>query len=376
MSTFPVPLIDLKEQFQSIRAEVMEVVGDVFESQSFILGPTVEAFESDLARYMALETGGVVGVSSGTDALLVTLMALGVKSGDRVLTTPFSFFATAGVIARLGATPEFVDIDPVTFNVDPRQLEDLDPSRYAAMIVVHVFGRTADMVSIGRWAEASGLPVVEDAAQAIGAVDDKGHSVGQLGVAGCFSFFPTKNLGGAGDAGAVVTTDDDLLDRLRLLRVHGAATTYDSQIIGGNFRLDALQAAVLRVKLRHLNGWNDLRLSNAARYNDGFTSNGAQEFLQLPEVSTNGTYTAHQYVVRSSQRDGLAAHLRSQEIGCAVYYPKPFHLMDAFSDLDLSEGAFPVAEAACDEVLALPIFPELGHERQDRVIDAISEFFS
>jgi dTDP-4-amino-4,6-dideoxygalactose transaminase len=369
-------LIDLKEQYQAIRAEVMDAVEGVFDSQGFILGPTVEGFESDLARYMALETGGVVGVSSGTDALLVTLMALGVRPGDRVLTTPFSFFATAGVIARLGATPEFVDIDPVTFNLDPQQLVGVDPTRYAAMIVVHVFGRTAEMKSICRWAEAGDLPVVEDAAQAIGAIDEEGRPAGQLGIAGCFSFFPTKNLGGAGDAGAVVTTDDDLLERLRLLRVHGAATAYDNRVIGGNFRLDALQAAVLQVKLRHLNGWNRLRLQNAARYGEGLSANGSAEHIQLPDVSLNGTYTAHQYVLRTSRRDELAAHLRNQDIGCAVYYPRPFHLMEAFSDLDLSVGAFPAAEAACEEVLALPIFPELGRERQDRVIDAIGDFFS
>lgn len=374
MNNSSVPLIDLKEQFQSIRGEVMEAVEDVFDRQAFILGPSVERFEADLSAFMDLSSGGVVGVSSGTDALLITLMALGVRHGDRVLTTPFSFFATAGVIARLGAIPEFVDVEPDSLNMDPSQLEALDPSRYRAVIVVHVFGRTADVAGIRNWADPAGLPVVEDAAQAIGSRSSAGLPAGQLGMAGCFSFFPTKNLGGAGDGGAVVTTDEELLDRLKLLRVHGASTAYENQVIGGNFRLDALQAAVLSVKLRHLGEWNAKRLANALRYDALFRSRGLHEQIKLPHVPEDSTYTAHQYVVRSSRRDELAAHLKDQSVGCAVYYPKPFHLMEAFSHLGLATGSFPEAELACEEVLALPIFPELGEARLDRVVDVISEF--
>lgn len=370
----PVPFIDLKAQFADVKADVMRAVEAVFDSQAFILGPVVDAFEKDLARYLEVPDRCAIGVSSGTDALLMALMALGVGPGDRVLTTPFSFFATAGVIARLAAKPEFVDIDPRTMNLDPRRLAGLDPERFKALIVVDLFGRAADFTAIRAWADPAGLPVVEDACQSIGARAASGKRCGSLGTIGCFSFFPTKNLGAAGDAGAVTTTDPKLAETLRVLRVHGAPVQYDSQVIGGNFRIDALQAAVLHAKLKHLDRWTAARLENARLYEKLFRANGLAERLVLPEVSDDGTYIAHQYVVRTKRRDELKAHLEKNGIGAAVYYPVPFHLMQAFASLGVRAGALPEAEAAAREVLALPIFPELGAERIERVVRAIADF--
>jgi dTDP-4-amino-4,6-dideoxygalactose transaminase len=368
-----IPFIDLKAQYASIRDEVRAAVDEVFESQLFVLGETVADFERELAAWMGLD-GEVIGVSSGTDALLCALMALGVGPGDKVLTTPFSFFATAGVIARLGARPVFVDIDPETCNLDARQLEGLDPGDYRAAIIVHLFGRTADVAALRRWADPVGLPVVEDAAQAIGAKDAAGRCAGSLGRIGCFSFFPTKNLGAAGDAGCLTTTDPKLADDLRRLRVHGATRPYDSEVIGGNFRIDALQAAVLRVKLRHLRAWTDARIENARAYDRAFRDAGLAERLGLPEVADGARYIAHQYVIRHPRRDALLEHLKSRGIGAAIYYPKPFHAMECFAELGYGPGSFPEAERAASEVLALPVFPELGDARRARVIAAIFDF--
>lgn len=369
----PVPFIDLKAQYENIREEIRAAVDAVFESQQFILGETVTAFEEELAAWMDLP-GEVIGVSSGTDALLCGLMAVGVGPGDRVLTTPFSFFATAGVIARLGARPVFVDIDPTTCNLDPEALARHDPQDYRAAIVVHLFGRTADVQAVRRWADPAGVPVIEDAAQAVGARDEEGRSAGGLGRLGCFSFFPTKNLGAAGDAGCLTTTDAELAADLRRLRVHGASRPYDSDVIGGNFRIDALQAAVLRVKLRHLEAWTEARLDNARAYDAAFRAAGLAESLSLPEISGERRYVAHQYVIRSSRRSDLIAHLRERGIGTAIYYPKPFHAMDCFAGLGYQVGDFPRAERAAAEVLALPLFPELGEERRSRVIEGVLDF--
>lgn len=370
-----VPLIDLKEQYVTIKDKVRAAVDRVFEAQSFILGPTVDAFEKDLAKYLEVPEGGAIGVSSGTDALLMALMAIGVGPGDRVLTTPFSFFATAGVVARLHARPEFVDIEPKSMNLDTKKLAALDPKKYRAVIAVDLFGRTADFEAIRRWAKGGDVAVIEDACQSIGGRDAAGKRCGSLGSIGCFSFFPTKNLGAAGDAGAVTTTDKALADRLRLLRTHGAATTYHSLVIGGNFRIDALQAAVLGAKLEYLDGWTARRLENARRYNRIFTEAGLAKTIALPEVSSDGTYIAHQYVIRTPRRDELKAHLEKCGIGTAVYYPLPFHRMPAFADLGYRAGDFPEAEKASEEVLALPIYAELGDDRLDYVAENLVAFF-
>ncbi|MEE9391068.1 MAG: DegT/DnrJ/EryC1/StrS family aminotransferase [Planctomycetota bacterium] len=367
-----IPFIDLKAQYAGTKDQVRAVVDAVFEDQAFILGETVSRFEEDYAAWLGLPKGSAVGVSSGTDALLVTLMALGVGPGDKVLTTPFSFFATAGVIARLHATPVFVDIDPITFNLDPAALKGLDPEDFKALIVVHLYGRCADMRSIRDWADASGLPLVEDAAQAVGAKDEGGAPVGGLGRAACFSFFPTKNLGAAGDGGCVTSLDPEFTSKIRALRTHGAVRPYDSDIIGGNFRLDALQAAVLGAKLPFLDDWNRRRLENAAAYNQYFRDRGLEGRMGLPELPLDDSYVAHQYVLRLPNRDEVAAKLAEQGIGCAIYYPKPLHLMDCFSRLGYAEGSLPEAERASREVLALPIFPELGQKRHRRVAEAVA----
>ncbi len=372
--TAPVPFIDLQAQHEAIKDEILEALQSVLESQKFILGPGVQSFEEDLAKWMGLDAGGVVGVSSGTDALLASLMALGVGPGDEVLTTPFSFFATAGVIARLHAKPVFVDIDPRSFNLDTEKLADLEPGRFKACILVHLYGRYADVAGLRAWADSSGLPIVEDAAQAIGVRDSAGRHCGTIGDLGCFSFFPTKNLGGAGDGGCVVTTNERLLEDIRRIRVHGAVKAYESQVIGGNFRLDAIQAAILQVKLRHLSFWTKARRSNARYYNRRFKEEGLEDVLQLPIIGETCDYVAHQYVIRSSDRDALKAHLHSQSVASAVYYPQPFHLMPSFSNLGYSTGDFPETERACREVLALPIFPELGEERLERVVESVVAF--
>ncbi|MCA9320809.1 MAG: DegT/DnrJ/EryC1/StrS family aminotransferase, partial [Planctomycetes bacterium] len=361
-------------QYQPLRESLLAAVTEVFESQRFILGETVARFETEMARTIGFPPESVIGVSSGTDALLSALMALGVGPGDRVLTTPFSFFATAGVVSRLGATPVFCDIDPQSFNLDPKGLSRFDPQDFKAIVVVHLFGRCAEIAAIRDWAAPARLPVVEDAAQAIGATDAQGRPCGTLGEIGCFSFFPTKNLGAAGDGGAQVAVDPELAARLRRLRTHGGHRIYDHEVIGGNFRLDALQAAVLTVKLPHLAAWTAARLLNARAYDQAFRDAGLAETLGLPEIPDDGRYVAHQYVIRSTRREALAAHLAERGIGTAVYYPKAFHQLDCFRDLGYAPGDFPEAERAAREALALPIFPELGAERRLRVVDAVGSF--
>jgi len=363
LASDPIPLLDLKTQYASLREEIREALDRVIESQQFILGPEVEAFEREIAGYCQCRFA--VGVSSGTDALLVVLMALGIKPGDEVIVPAFSFFATAGTVARLGARPVFADIDPETFNIDVRSIERRITAGTKAILPVHLFGQMADMQPILRLGEKHGVPVIEDAAQSIGSEQD-GKRAGSLGIAGCLSFFPSKNLGAFGDAGMVVTNDPAMADRVRALRMHGFRSKYENEFLGGNFRLDALQAAVLRVKLRHLDGWTERRQQNARLYRD-LLSGKAGLPLERP-----GRHIYNQFVIRHPRRDALRAHLLECRIGSDVYYPSPLHLQACFSSLGHTSGEFPVSEQACREVLALPIYPELTPAMIRRVADAIA----
>ncbi len=372
----PLPTLDLKAQFATIGDEIRAAMERVLVSQHFIMGPEVAAFEDEVGSYLGC--GRALGVSSGTDALLAALMALDVGPGDEVVTSPFTFFATAGVIHRLGATPVFVDIEPDTFNLDPATLPTVDPARVKAIIPVHLYGRCAPMASIGGWARAHGVAVVEDAAQAIGARAG-GRMAGTLGDVACFSFFPSKNLGALGDGGMVTTDDLELGERLAILRVHGARPKYHHHLVGGNFRLDAIQAAALRVKLAHLDDWNAGRRAAATRYDDLMTDAGLVgddgPILALPAPDGDDHQVFHQYVIRVRQRDELARQLTAEGIGTAIYYPVPLHLQACFGDLGYRPGDLPVSERAAGEVLALPMFPELTDDQQRRVVDAIAAFF-
>jgi dTDP-4-amino-4,6-dideoxygalactose transaminase len=382
-----VPLLDLRAQYRSIRDELDAAVSAVVESQYFILGPEVEALEAEIASYSDVEFG--VGMSSGTDALLAALMAVGVGAGDEVITTPYTFFATAGVIARLGARPVFVDIDPATFNIDTARIGDAVTDRTRAIIPVHLYGRMADMDPIMALAADRGLSVIEDAAQSIGAFDAQGRKAGSVGHMGCFSFFPSKNLGGFGDGGMTVTRDAETARELKMLRMHGMEPKYYHAIVGGNFRLDALQAAVLRVKLRYLDGWSAARRRNADRYRELFGAAGVvadtgsaetgsvardprADRIILPGDEPGHIY--NQFVIRSPRRDELIAHLRAHEVGTEIYYPVPLHLQECFADLGHEAAAFPHAEAAARETLALPIFPELEDAQIRHVVDCAAEF--
>jgi dTDP-4-amino-4,6-dideoxygalactose transaminase len=366
-----VPLLDLKSQYETIRGAVREAIDRVCDSQHFIMGPEVAALEKDVAEYCGLPFA--IGVSSGTDALLAALMAVGVGAGDEVITTPYSFFATAGVIARLGARPVFVDIDPETFNIDAARVAAEVTGRTRAILPVHLFGRCAQMDPILYVAREHDIAVVEDAAQAIGAFDEQGRHAGAMGNVGCFSFFPSKNLGAFGDAGMVVTRDLALADRLRMLRVHGSRPKYYHRIVGGNFRLDALQAAVLRVKLPYLSRWTEARRRNAARYRELFTMAGLNELVTLPEDVPGHIY--NQYVVRVPSRDRLQKFLSQRGVATEVYYPLPLHLQECFTELGYTAGDFPHAEAAARDTLALPIYPELSLEQQNHTVGAIRSYF-
>jgi len=358
-----VPLLDLKSQFAAIRAEVREALDRVVESQHFILGPEVEALEREVALYSQCRFA--VGVSSGTDALLAGLMALNVGPGDDVITTAYSFFATAGVIARLGARPVFVDIDASTFNINPREIEARITRRTRAIIPVHLYGQMADMDPILEIAKKQNISVIEDAAQAIGS-EQGGRRAGSLGAMGCLSFFPSKNLGGFGDGGMVVTNNEELADRLVLLRNHGFRNKYHNEILGGNFRLDAIQAAVLRVKLKYLDRWTEGRQRNASLYRQEIRG------AQLPLERPGGRHIYNQFVIRVSNRDELIAHLKESGIGCEVYYPAPMHLQPCFADLGYRKGDLPVSEEAARTTLALPIYPELTPEMIRYVANAVN----
>jgi len=350
-----IPLLDLKAQYSTIRSEICAAIERVVESQHFILGPEVEALEQEIAAFCNARFA--IGVSSGTDALLAALMAIGTGAEDEVITTAYSFFATAGVIARLGARPVFVDINPKTFNLDGTAVIQKITSRTKAIMPVHLFGRCADMDPIIEIVRGKGIHVIEDAAQAIGTSDAKGRQAGTIGDMGCFSFFPSKNLGAFGDGGMVVTNDEKLAETVKVLRVHGGKPKYYHRIVGGNFRLDALQAAVLRVKLKHLTSWTEMRRSNAARYRSLFKEAGLLKCVSVPEDSAGHIY--NQFVCRFPDRDRLQSFLREKGVETEVYYPIPLHQQDCFSDLGYRSGDFPNSEAAAADSLALPIYPEL-----------------
>jgi dTDP-4-amino-4,6-dideoxygalactose transaminase len=363
-----VPLLDLKAQYATIREEMQAAVLAVMESQQFIGGPAVKELEGLVAAYSGCRAA--VGVSSGTDALLASLMALGIGTGDEVITTPYTFFATAGSIWRTGAKPVFVDIEPDTFNIDPSRIEAAVTDRTRAIIPVHLFGQVAEMDPIMSIAERHGLHVIEDAAQAIGA-QYRGRRAGSIGTVGCFSFFPSKNLGGLGDGGMVVTQDPALGERLAITRNHGSKPKYYHGFVGGNFRLDTIQAAGLIVKLRHLDGWSARRRENAARY-DTLLAGCPQ--VVTPTVRPHNVSVVNQYVIRVPRRNELQAYLKEQGIGTEVYYPLSLHQQECFASLGHRAGDFPESERAAAESLALPIYPELTEEQLTYVAGRIGEF--
>ena len=366
-----VPLLDLQAQYRPLRDELIAAMTRVADSQRFIMGPEIDQLESELARMLGIRHA--IAVSSGTDALLLALMALDIKAGDEVVTTTYSFFATAGAIVRLGARPVLIDIDPVTFNIDPDQTAAAITPRTRAILPVHLFGLSAEMDPIVDVANRAGIPVVEDAAQAIGA-SYKSRPLGGIGAFGCFSFFPSKNLGAFGDAGLVTTNDDALAKRARLLRTHGMAPKYYHHVVGGNFRLDALQAAVLRVKAPHLAAWTNARRANAARYYAMFKDAGLDGAITLPFEPPDRVHIFNQFVIRTPERDALKRHLDEQGIGNEIYYPVPFHLQPCFANLGYRRGAFPHAELAADQSLAIPIYGELTSDQQQAVVEAIAAF--
>ncbi|MBS0204089.1 MAG: DegT/DnrJ/EryC1/StrS family aminotransferase [Planctomycetes bacterium] len=366
----PVPFIDLVPQFQSMSAEIMAAVERVFAEQKFILGDEVVALEEEIASYC--DSRFAVGCNSGTDALIIALQALDIGEGDEVITTPFSFFATASSICRAGATPVFVDIDPATFNMDVDAIEDAITPHTRAIMPVHLFGQCCDMEPLWRLCQKYKLHIIEDACQAIGA-EYQGRRAGVLGTVGCFSFFPTKNLGGAGDGGMMTTDDPELLAKLKRLRVHGDVGQYEHLELGMNSRLDALQAAVLRVKLRKLEDWSAARQANAQRYGEMFEQAGILDSITLPTVQDDNRHVYNQYCIRVKHglRDHVMQQLRAAKIGCAVYYPKPLHLQTCFKHLGYELGQFPEAEAASKDILALPSYPELPAADQHRVVDCL-----
>jgi dTDP-4-amino-4,6-dideoxygalactose transaminase len=366
--------LDLKAQFATIRDEVMDAISRVMESQRFILGEEVQLFEKEIAGLIGAKHA--VACASGSDALVLALMAAGIGNGDEVITTPFSFVATAGSIARVGATPVFADIDPRTYNIDPQAIAAAITPKTRAIMPVHLFGLPADMEPILSVAKANGLVVVEDAAQAIGSRYQDRH-IGTIGDFGCFSFFPSKNLGGAGDGGLVTTEDDRFAEKLRLLRVHGSKKKYHHDILGTNSRLDALQAAILRVKLRHLDEWTRGRQQRADRYRDLLGGAGLDSRITLPQKPSQQFYHVYnQFSIRCSERDELREHLQRAGIPTEIYYPLSLHLQPAFSYLGCSAGQFPQSETASREVLALPVYPELTDAQQSSVVRAITDFYA
>jgi dTDP-4-amino-4,6-dideoxygalactose transaminase len=367
------PFLDLKAQFATIREEVMVAVARVMESQQFILGGEVQQFELEIAA--KLQVHHAIGCASGTDALMLALMAAGIGPGDEVITTPFSFVATAGSVVQVGAKPVFVDIEPDSFNLDPKLLHDAITPRTRAIIPVHLFGLPADMDAILAFARAHQVMVIEDAAQAIGARHN-GQFVGGIGDCGCFSFFPSKNLGAAGDGGLITTNDSAMAERLRMIRVHGSRRKYYHEVQGINSRLDALQAAILRVKLRHLDEWGAARAARAQRYRDLFDAQGLNRLLSYPGLPPDSVaHVHHQFTIRAQRRDELKDFLGAAGIPTEIYYPLCLHLQKAFSKFGFHSGQFPAAERASQDVLSLPIFPELRDEQQDSVVQAIARFY-
>jgi dTDP-4-amino-4,6-dideoxygalactose transaminase len=390
MSTMQVPLLDLKPQYASLKSEALAAIERVCASQGFILGAEVTKLEQDVAAYCQCKFG--IGVSSGTDALLLALMGLDIGPGHEVITSPYTFFATAGTIARTGARPTFCDIDPVTFNLDPTAVETFLTTGcelrggalinkatggvIKALMPVHLYGQLADMQPLLILARRHGLTVIEDAAQAIGAADAQGHRAGSLGDIGCLSFFPTKNLGAFGDAGMCVTQDPQLAERMTVLRVHGGKPKYYHALIGGNFRIDEIQAAVLNVKLRHLDAWTAARQHNAAFYDGAFARAELGAAVRTPYAVRGGRHIYNQYVIRARHRDRLRQYLTERQVGSEIYYPVPLHLQQCFAYLGHAAGAFPHAEAAALETVALPIYPELSAEQLQYVVDRIAGFYT
>lgn len=375
-----VPLLDLKAHHEPLHKEIMTALEQTFLSQGFILGSEVAKLEERVAAYCQAKYG--IGVTSGTDALLIGLMALGVGPGDEVITTPYSFFATAGAVVRLGAKPVFVDIDPTIYNIDPTKVGAAITAKTKAIIPVHLYGQCADMAAIMDLAKHHNVSVIEDAAQAIGSEYRDGRRACSIGTIGCLSFFPSKNLGCLGDGGMVVTNDPDLAERIRVLRVHGSKPKYYHKLIGGNFRLDTIQAAVLNVKLNYLDGWTKRRQENAARYETLFQQSGLVQKgkVQLPEPVYRNAGAKHyhiynQFVLRVEQRDALMVYLKQKEIGTEIYYPVPFHLQECFRYLGYKEGDFPESERAAKETLAIPIYPELASVQQAEVVEAIVSYY-
>ncbi|MFC2093020.1 DegT/DnrJ/EryC1/StrS family aminotransferase [Bacteroidota bacterium] len=385
-----VPLLDLKAQYKTIKEELDNALIQCAESQFFILGPEVQNLEENMCEYLGCKYA--VGVSSGTDALLVALMAIDLKPGEEVILPTYSFFATAGVVSRLNAKPVFCDVDPITFNLDPSKVEELINKNTKAIIPVHLYGQCAEMDEISDIAKKNNIKVIGDAAQAIGAQYKDGKSAGVLGDIACFSFFPSKNLGCFGDGGLVTTNDAELADKLRILRVHGGKPKYYHKIIGGNFRLDAIQAAVINVKLPYLNSWSEKRRANAELYTkllmekglaekEGFTEFNDANKVLLPkavykEFGLKNYHIYNQYVIRIEKRDELREFLKAGDIGTEIYYPVPFHLQECFKDLGYKKGDFPVAESYADTSLALPIYPELTNEQINFVVGEINKFIS
>lgn len=368
-----IPILDLSVQYQQIADEIGVAIARVLNSQKFILGPEVREFEQELAPYC--QCAEAVGCASGSDALLLALMACGVGSGDEVITTPFSFFATVSSIVRLGAKPVFVDIDAASFNIDSARIETTITERTKAIMPVHLFGQCAEMDRLNEIAGPRGIAVIEDAAQAIGA-EYRGRRAGSLGAVGCFSFYPSKNLGGAGDGGLLTTNDPEIAEALRILRAHGAKKKYYHDRVGINSRLDSLQAAILRVKFRYLDQWAGARRANAQRYRELFRDAGlASDSLQLPAESESSLHVYNQFVIRARDRDNLRAYLAERGVGTEIYYPVPLHMQACFKDLGHQSGDFPESERAAEEALAIPIYPELGATAQGYVVETIASFY-
>jgi dTDP-4-amino-4,6-dideoxygalactose transaminase len=372
MTQMRIPLISLKDQFEPLREQMRAAIERVMDTQQFVLGAEVKSLEEEIARYS--NTRHAVGCASGSDALLLALMALDIKAGDEVITTPFTFFATGGAIVRLGARPVFVDIDARTYNIDPAKVEAAITRRTRALMPVHMYGQCADMDPLMEIGARHGIAIIEDAAQAIGA-EDRDRRAGSIGLLGCFSFYPTKNLGGAGDGGMIVTNDESLAERLRALRVHGGLTEYLHKEVGINSRLDALQAVVLRVKLPHLDEWSNERRRKANQYDELFSKASLSYEVITPFIRPDGRHIFHQYVVRVPQRrDALIAHLNQCGIGTKIYYPVPLHLQECFRYLGYQALDFPESERAAQETFALPVYPELTNEQQRYVVDSFKSF--
>jgi len=365
-----VPLLDLKPQFARIRDEIREAIDRILETQVFVLGPEVERLEQEIADYCGAKCA--VGCASGTDSILLSLMAAGISSGDEVITTPYTFFSTAGSVSRVGAVPIFVDIDPATYNIDPNLIEARITPKTKAIIPVHLFGQCADMGPILEIAAKHGLCVIEDAAQSIGSkteLDGKSVNAGAMGHFGCFSFFPSKNLGAYGDGGMVVSSDEGLADKVRTLRVHGSKPKYHHSLIGANSRLDAIQAAVLRVKLKYLDEWSEARRRNAKFYDEAFAGSN----VITPYIRAANFSIYNQYVIRTKARDKVMEYLKRHDVGCEIYYPVPLHLQICYEFLGYRTGEFPESEAAARETLALPIYPELSDEQKGHVVKCVLE---